>query len=158
MMVATPDHTHAVITMAALKRGKHVYCEKPLTYSVYEARQVTEAARQAKVATQLGNQGQASEEARIVCELIGDGAIGAGARGPGLVPGPVLELADRGRAGRRRRRRCPTAWIGICGWARRPSGPIIRPTARGRGATGGTSARACWATCGATRSRPSSRP
>lgn len=76
VMVATPDHTHAVITMAALKKGKHVYCEKPLTYSVFEARQVTEAARQAKVATQLGNQGQATEEARLVCEMIGDGAIG----------------------------------------------------------------------------------
>jgi predicted dehydrogenase len=76
VMVATPDHTHAVVTMAALKRGKHVYCEKPLTYSVYEARQVTEAARRAKVATQLGNQGQASEEARVVCELIRAGAIG----------------------------------------------------------------------------------
>ena len=76
VMVATPDHTHAVVTMAALKQGRHVYCEKPLAYSVYEARQVTEAARRAKVATQLGNQGQASEEARLVCELIWDGAIG----------------------------------------------------------------------------------
>jgi len=76
VMVATPDHTHAVITMAALKRGKHVYCEKPLTWSVYEARQITEAARKAKVATQLGNQGQASQEARLVCEMIWDGAIG----------------------------------------------------------------------------------
>jgi predicted dehydrogenase len=76
VVIATPDHSHAVITMAALKRGKHVYCEKPLTYSVAEARQVTEAARQAKVATQLGNQGQASEEARVTCELIADGAIG----------------------------------------------------------------------------------
>ena len=76
VMVATPDHTHAVITMAALKKGKHVYCEKPLTYSVYEARQVAEAARKAGVATQLGNQGQASEEARLVCEFIWDGAIG----------------------------------------------------------------------------------
>lgn len=76
VMVATPDHAHAVITMAALKLGKHVYCEKPLTYSVYEARQVTEAARKAKVATQLGNQGQATEEARIVQEMIADGAIG----------------------------------------------------------------------------------
>lgn len=76
VMVATPDHTHAVITMAALKRKKHVYCEKPLTYSVYEARQVAEAARQANVATQLGNQGQAAEEARLTCEIIQDGAIG----------------------------------------------------------------------------------
>ena len=76
VMVGTPDHAHAVVTMAALKLGKHVYCEKPLAYSVSEARQVTEAARRAGVATQLGNQGQASEEARVVRELIGDGAIG----------------------------------------------------------------------------------
>ena len=59
------------------KRRKHVYCEKPLTYTVAEARQVTEAAREAKVATQLGNQGQAEESARLVQEMIADGAIGA---------------------------------------------------------------------------------
>ena len=76
VMVATPDHSHAVITMAALKRGKHIYCEKPLAYSVFEARRVTEAARQAKVATQLGNQGQADESARTVQEILNDGAIG----------------------------------------------------------------------------------
>lgn len=76
VMVATPDHSHAAITMAALKKNKHVYCEKPLTWSVAEARQVTEAARRAKVATQLGNQGQATEEARVTCELVMDGAIG----------------------------------------------------------------------------------
>lgn len=76
VMVATPDHTHAVITMAAIERGKHVYCEKPLTYSVYESRKVTEAARKARVATQLGNQGQATEQARLIQEFILDGAIG----------------------------------------------------------------------------------
>ncbi len=76
VMIATPDHSHAVITMAALKRGKHVYCEKPLTYSVYEARQVAAAARKAGVATQLGNQGQAEEAARVTREIIADGAIG----------------------------------------------------------------------------------
>jgi len=76
VMIATPDHSHAVITMAALKLGKHVYCEKPLTYTVQEARLVTETAKRAGVATQLGNQGQASEEARLVCEYIMDGAIG----------------------------------------------------------------------------------
>ena len=75
-MVATPDFSHAAITMAAIKKGKHVYCEKPLTYSVYEARQVTEAARKAKVATQLGNQGQAETTARIIQEYILDDAIG----------------------------------------------------------------------------------
>jgi len=76
VMIATPDHAHAVITMAAIKRGKHVYCEKPLTYSVEEARRVAEAAKKAKVATQLGIQGQATQEARILCEMIWSGAIG----------------------------------------------------------------------------------
>lgn len=77
VMVATPDHTHAVIVMAALKRGKHVYCEKPLAYTVHEVRVLTEAACRAKVATQLGNHGQASEKARLTQEVILDGAIGA---------------------------------------------------------------------------------
>ena len=76
VMVATPDHAHAAIIMAALKRGMHVYCEKPMTYSVHEAREVAKAARRWNVATQLGNQGQASEEARLVQEFILDGAIG----------------------------------------------------------------------------------
>ncbi|MHC4519262.1 MAG: Gfo/Idh/MocA family protein [Planctomycetota bacterium] len=76
VVIATPDHTHAVITMAALKRRKHVYCEKPLTHSIWEARQITLAAREAGVATQLGNQGQASEGNRLVSEFIWDGAIG----------------------------------------------------------------------------------
>lgn len=77
VMIATPDHTHAVIAMAALKRGKHIYCEKPLAWSVFEARQMAAAARQAGVATQCGNQGQASEAARVTQEIIADGAIGA---------------------------------------------------------------------------------
>jgi len=76
VVVATPDHTHAVATMMAIKMGKHVYCEKPLTHSIYEARKIAEAARTAKVATQMGNQGQASEATRLVCEFIWDGAIG----------------------------------------------------------------------------------
>jgi predicted dehydrogenase len=76
VMIATPDHTHAVIAMAALKRRKHLYCEKPLAYSAFETRQLTTAARQAGVATQLGNQGQAAIEARLTCEMIASGAIG----------------------------------------------------------------------------------
>jgi predicted dehydrogenase len=76
VMVATPDHSHAVITMAALKRGMHVFCQKPLTHSVFEALEIAKAAKKAGVATQMGNQGQASEGARLVCEYIGDGAIG----------------------------------------------------------------------------------
>jgi predicted dehydrogenase len=75
--IATPDHLHAVVTMAALKAGKHAYCQKPLTHSVWEARQIAEAARASKLATQMGNQGQASEETRRLCELVWSGAIGA---------------------------------------------------------------------------------
>ena len=76
VIVATPDHTHAVVAMMAIKMGKHVYVQKPLTRSVGEARKLTEAARQYKVATQMGNQGHSSEGLRQVCEWIWDGAIG----------------------------------------------------------------------------------
>ncbi|MHC4557159.1 MAG: Gfo/Idh/MocA family protein [Planctomycetota bacterium] len=76
VLVATPDHIHAVATMAAIKNGKHVYCEKPLTHSIYEARKVTEAAREAGVATQMGNQGHSDEGIRLTVEWIRDGAIG----------------------------------------------------------------------------------
>ena len=77
VMIATPDHTHAVISMTAMKMGKHVFCQKPLTHSVHEARKIGEVARETKVATQMGNQGQASEGARLVQEYIEAGAIGA---------------------------------------------------------------------------------
>jgi len=76
VVIAVPDHNHAVVAMAAIKMGKHVYCEKPLAHSIYEVRKLTEAAKEAGVATQLGNQGQASEETRLVEEFIRDGAIG----------------------------------------------------------------------------------
>ncbi len=76
VVVATPDHTHAVAAMAAIKAGKHVFCEKPLTHSMYEAREVAKAAREAKVATQMGNQGHSGEGIRLICEWIWDGAIG----------------------------------------------------------------------------------
>jgi predicted dehydrogenase len=76
VIVATPDHTHAVITMAAMKRGKHVYVQKPLTRTVQEARVLTEAARRYKVATQMGNQGHSGEGVRLICEWLWDGAIG----------------------------------------------------------------------------------
>jgi len=76
VVVAVPDHIHAVATMAALKRGKHVYCEKPLTHTVYESRVVAGTARKTGLATQMGNQGQASEDTRRLCELVWAGAIG----------------------------------------------------------------------------------
>jgi predicted dehydrogenase len=76
VVVATPDHTHAVAAIAAMKRGKHVYCEKPLAHSIYEVRQMMKAAREHQVVTQLGNQGHSSDSIRTFCEWIWDGAIG----------------------------------------------------------------------------------
>ena len=76
VIVATPDHNHAVVSITAMKMGKHLHCQKPLTHSVYEARQMAKVAREAKVATQMGNQGQAGEGPRLIAEYIACGAIG----------------------------------------------------------------------------------
>lgn len=76
VIVGTPDHHHFHASMAAIRLGKHVYCEKPLTHSIWEARTLTEAARKAGVATQMGNQAQAGEQTRVVQEFVMDGAVG----------------------------------------------------------------------------------
>jgi predicted dehydrogenase len=76
VIVATPDHTHAVATVAALKSGRHVYCEKPLTHDVYEARTVAETAAKEKRVTQMGTQIHAGGNYRRVVELIQAGAVG----------------------------------------------------------------------------------
>ncbi|MDD4870915.1 MAG: Gfo/Idh/MocA family oxidoreductase [Kiritimatiellae bacterium] len=76
VVVSTTEHTHALASVWAMKRGKHVFCEKPLAHSVYEARVMRDTAKQAKVATQMGTQIHASENYRRVVELIQSGAIG----------------------------------------------------------------------------------
>ncbi len=76
VMVATPDHTHAIIAAEAIVRGKHVFCQKPLTHSIYESRLLTKLARKHKIATQMGNQGNSSPEARTIKEWIANGEIG----------------------------------------------------------------------------------
>ncbi len=77
VVIATPDHHHAFASMAALEQGKHVYCEKPLTHSVYEAHAIAEAASsRKKLATQMGNQGQADNHVRVTAEILRSGAIG----------------------------------------------------------------------------------
>ena len=76
VLLATPDHSHAAISLKVIAAGKHLYCEKPLCRTVYETRVVTEAARKAGVATQMGNYGHSSDDIRMVCEWIWDGAIG----------------------------------------------------------------------------------
>jgi predicted dehydrogenase len=76
VVIGTPDHAHAVIAMEAMKRGKHVYCEKPLAHNVHEVRALMAAAVQHKVVTQLGNQGHSSDSIRRLCEWVWAGAIG----------------------------------------------------------------------------------
>lgn len=74
--VSTPDHNHAVQTLAAMQLGKHVYVQKPLTHDIWEARVLTDAARQYKVVTQMGNQGASGDGVRQLMEWYEDGAIG----------------------------------------------------------------------------------
>ena len=76
VVVATPDHTHAVVSAAAIRAGKHVFCEKPLTRTVHESRALRELARKHKVATSMGNQGTDSGAFRRALELIRDGTLG----------------------------------------------------------------------------------
>ncbi len=83
VLIAATDNLHAPASMAAMKKGLHVYCEKPLTHTVHEAREMARIAEEKKVATQMGNSGQASERTRRVAEFIADGAIG-----------PVREVHD----------------------------------------------------------------
>jgi predicted dehydrogenase len=75
-VVSTAEHTHAFATLPALKLGKHVYCEKPLTHNVWETRRIREAAARGKVATQMGTQIHATKNYRRVVELVQSGAIG----------------------------------------------------------------------------------
>ena len=76
VLVATADHTHAIITADAMTMGKHVYTQKPLTHSVYESRLLTNLAKKYNVATQMGNQGSSATDTDLVCEWIWNGEIG----------------------------------------------------------------------------------
>ena len=76
ILCATPDHLHALVSITAMKLGKHVYCEKPLTHNIWEAREVARVAKETGVATQMGNQGHSGDGIRSTCEWIWDGAIG----------------------------------------------------------------------------------
>jgi len=76
VLVATPDHNHAIVSIAAMKLGKHVYCEKPLTRTIWEAREMARAAAESGVATQMGTQGHAFEGTRRAVEAVRAGAIG----------------------------------------------------------------------------------
>ena len=86
VLCATPDHQHAHVSLSAIRAGKHVYCEKPLTHNIAEARLVGKAAAAAGVATQLGNQGHSKDTIRETVELIRAGAIGEVAEVHAWVP------------------------------------------------------------------------
>ncbi|SPE50471.1 exported hypothetical protein [Verrucomicrobia bacterium] len=167
VVVGTPDHNHAIVSMAAIQHAKHVYCEKPLTHTVREARLLAQAAKQAKVATQMGNQGMAFEGNRLINEWLWDGAIG-----------PVRAVhawSDRpthkGRLplwwaqGVERPTDTPSVpatldwdlWL-CCGLAPHPLAPITPPTPPSVGAVGGISAPAASATWAFTTWPPSSPP
>ena len=125
--VGTPDHIHAVASMAAIRAGKHVYCQKPLTHTLHECRELTKAARQAGVATQMGNQGHATEGSRLTNEWIQAGVIG-----------PVREVhvwsdrratcGSRGSVDPPTRRRFLQRSTGTSGSARPANVPTTRPT------------------------------
>lgn len=76
VIVATPDHNHALVAMTAMHHGKHIYCQKPLTQTVYEAREMRALARKMKVVTQMGNQGSAEDGLRRAVEVVQAGVIG----------------------------------------------------------------------------------
>ena len=139
VLIATPDHRHAYISILAMKAGKHVYCEKPLTHNIREARLVARVAKETGVATQMGNHGRSGEGHRQTVEWLTDGAIGAvkevhawsgsartaGSTWPG--EGPAVK---------------PAGLNWDSGSAREPSGPTTGNSRRLSGAGSGTSATA----------------
>ena len=154
ILCATPDHWHACVTVAAIHRGKHVYCEKPLTHNIYEARTVAKAAEEAGVATQMGNQGRSDEGNQLTCEMVWDGAIGE-VREVHAWSRPAAGRAVA--ADRRTRRRCPRASTGNCGSGPSRTDPIIRRMPLTTGAAGGSSAPAASAIWPSTTSTRRSR-
>jgi hypothetical protein len=148
VIVATPDHVHAVAGMAAMQLGKHVYVQKPLARSVGEVRRLTEAARRYKVATQMGNQGQSGDGVRLISEWIADGALGPVREVHCWTNRPVWPNQGTGRP--KERMEIPSTldwdlWLGPS-----PERPYHRAYAPMTGGRGSTSAPAPWETWAAT--------
>ena len=155
VMVATADHTHAIIAADAITAGKHVYVEKPLTHTVYESRLLTKLADKHKVATQMGNQGASGEGVRKVCEWIWNGEIGEVRKVETFTDRPIWPQGTG--PSRERRTHSEDDELGrFIGPA--PTGPTTRSIRRGTSADGGTSAPAPWATWPATSCIRCSRP
>ena len=88
--VSTPDHHHFHASLQAMRAGKHVYCQKPLTHSIWEARMLTKVAREMGVKTQMGNQAHANSHMRRVVELVQAGALGKAKKGKAWKNCPIL--------------------------------------------------------------------
>ena len=134
VVVSTPDHNHFPATMAAMELGKHVFCEKPLTHTVWEARTMKKAARHHKVISQMGNQGHATEGIRYVKEwfdagVLGNVSAGGGMARPDQLQRPVFQANPTHF--RRPACRCRNISTGICGWVpvteKTPYNPVYHP-------------------------------
>jgi len=134
VVIATPDHTHAVCAMAAMQLGKHVYVQKPLTHSVYESRILLDASRRYKVVTQMGNEGHSNDAVSEVCEWIWSGAIGEVTRVDAWTDRPIW---PQGLTRPKKVCGCLIILTGICSSARQPCVRIIAHTIPGIGADGG---------------------
>jgi predicted dehydrogenase len=138
--VSTPDHNHAPASIMAMKLGKHVYCQKPLTHTVYESRQMREVAKKAGVCTQLGNQGSAEDGVRRAVELVQAGILGSVREAHVWTNRPIWPQAP-GTMKRPPESPVPASvhwdeWLGPAPY--RPySGPSEPTQARGRGGRGG---------------------
>ena len=113
--ISTPDHTHAVATLAAMQLGKHVYTQKPLTHDIYEARILTEAAKKYKVVTQMGNQGGSGDGVRKAKEMVDAGMIGKVTEAQAWTNRPVWPQGQYPH--HRENLIYQKNWIGIYGWA-----------------------------------------
>ncbi len=118
--VSTPDHMHVPISMSAIRRGKHVYCQKPLAHSLYEARQIAAAAKKARVVTQMGIQIHSNIEYRMATQTHSGRSDRPHQGGPFLV-GPA-RAGPKAASDRKAAARCRRNCNGTFGWAWRPSG------------------------------------
>ena len=148
--VSTPDHMHAPIALAAMALGKHVFCQKPLTHTVHEARLMREAAKKHNLVTQMGNQIQSHHAYRTAVQLVHDGAIGKVREVHSWQAGDMRwMLADDAADGSRSR----AGVVEMGSMAGRGAGAAVsRRTCitRSTGGRGRISARANWATSAAT--------
>jgi len=120
ILCATPDHLHAYVSVTAMRLKKHVYCEKPLTHNVWEARQVARVAKETGVATTMGNQGHSGDFIRQTCEIMWDGAIGDVRE---VTPGPApLAGTKVSSDARQRRGDSQRGELGSVAWSRASRG------------------------------------